>query len=771
MKPFSYLTFILTITLFIFNTSANAQKTTVKGHIFDIESQFPLSGADIITPDSSVTTISDINGFFKIKTNQPKGKLSISMVGYKRQSVHYDSLDLVFNIQLKPDNISLNEVRITSYDSHKKARETPGAIAVISGKRIRQGSGVSLQYALNSVPGVKMDQSTLSESRISIRGNGIRSPWGIRDVKIYVNDIPITEADGTTRIEALDVKDLGKAEVIKGPASSIYGGGTTGGVINFKLQRANYQEQSMEASGLVGSYGLKRLATTYRNGSEKMNSYISYGWQEMDGYRKHSSDMRHFLTGNFQFYPSDEQTITMLVSRSTQNTQIPGALSREQVDIDHRQANPSNVDKQAGRYQKWMRIGLGQKYRIDSKFSNSTSIFTYFYDLNHPLPYAYLRNYYQSYGGRTKFSYNPKFKKFNTKFTVGAEYNQAKTKGAQYENDHGKEGDVQQNIDYKNTYYTLFYQSETALTKKATLTAGFSVNGLTYDVHDYLSPEESGVKKFKAQVTPRIALSYNFGKAFSLHGSVSTGIAPPTSSEIKNLDGSINTNITAEKAINYEINAKGNLFFSRLSYDLSLFRMNMKGELIGQTAAQNTTIYSNSGKTKHEGVELALSYRIIDENNGIVFTLLQPYAAVTYSHFRFLDYKELNADNEIKSNYDGNELTGIPPWVINLGLDIETKLGLYFSGNFFYNDQLPLNDANTDYNSSYSVLNGKIGFKTKLFNHFDIDVYTGLNNITDSHYSSMTALNAASYGGNSPAYFNPSPGINGYGGLNIKYVF
>src|SRR5690606_15003272 len=124
--------------------------------------------------------------------------------------------------------------RVTAYSGNKSSKETAGAITHISGPQFRQGSSVSMQSALNSVPGVRMDQSTLSESRISIRGNGVRSPWGIRNIKIYINDIPLTEADGTSRIEALDVNYLGRAEIIKGPASSIYGAGT-GGVINFQL--------------------------------------------------------------------------------------------------------------------------------------------------------------------------------------------------------------------------------------------------------------------------------------------------------------------------------------------------------------------------------------------------------------------------------------------------------------------------------------------------------------------------------------------------------
>lgn len=760
---------VVSVVVLFFHTKTQAQGTTVRGYVYDLELQEPLIGATLITEDTTIATSTNIDGFFEIQTKDKQGKLRVSMIGYQTQFVEYNEGYSQLNIKLKTDVTLLNEVRITSYAGNKRSRETPGAIATISGKQLRQSGGSSIQNALNSVSGVRMDQSTLSESRISIRGNGIRSPWGIRNIKIYINDIPVTEADGTTRIEAIDVENLGSAEIVKGPASSIYGGGTTGGVINFKLQDANYQERSIEGAALIGSFGLQRYSTSYRHGDEKVNTYVSYGQQFFDGHREHAKDERQFMTGNFQFYPSEKQTITLLLSRSIQNSQIPGALNQKQVEENPNQASASNLDKQAGRYQKWTRIGIGQQYRFNPKLTNSTSIFTYFYDLNHPLAYAYIRNFYQSYGGRTRFTYDPKFEKLNTKFTLGAEFNQGNTKGAQYENVKGKEGNIRSNIDYINTYYTLFYQSETELTSKAVLTAGLSVNELSYDVKDYLSPEKNGIKRFNAQISPRVALSYNFGMPLSVHGTVSTGFAPPTTSEITDENGSINQSIRAEKAINYELNFKGNLLDSRFAYDLAFFKMDMEGELIAQTVQQNITIYNNSGRTEHNGIELALAYRIIDELNGKHLSLLRPYASITYSDFSFLDYKILDSTQEIVSQFDGNELTGIPPWVVSIGVDLETKIGFYFNANFYYNDKMPLNDANTTYNPSYNLLNTKLGYQKEFLKHFNLNVYAGLNNILDAKYSSFTSLNAVGFGGNQPAYFNPSPGINSYMGIALKY--
>ncbi|MEZ0454378.1 TonB-dependent receptor [Sphingobacterium thalpophilum] len=748
---------------------AAAQQYNVKGRVYDLLTQVPLQGVSIkISPQETVT--SDHLGYFQFSTDRTAGTLSIAMLGYKQQTVRYDAGGKELHIQLETDEVHLNEVRVGAFLSNKSIKETAGAIAVITDNQIRQGSGVSLQGALNSIPGVRMDQSTLSEARISIRGNGVRAQYGIRNVKIYVNDIPVTEADGTSRIEALDVNDLGKAEVIKGPASSIYGGGT-GGVINFQLMRSPYQEQSLEVSAIAGSYGLRRLATAYRSGGDKMNSYVSYGWQQYKGYRDHSEDKRRFFTGNFQLFPSPKRTVTVLLNRTSQDSQIPGSLTQAQVDDNPKQANASNLDKQAARYQNWTRIGLGQQYLFNDRFSNSTSIFTYFYDLDHPLPYAYLRNYYQSYGGRTRFTYDAGIKLFPTTFTVGAEFNRALTKGVQYVNEHGTEGAISGNSDYKNGLYSLFYQSTTAIGKKTALTLGVSYTGISYKVKDYLISTRSGTKRFNPEASPRIALSHNFGHALSLHGSISAGFSPPSSSEIQNEDRSINTRIQAEKGTNYELNAKGSFFDSRLSYELDLFKMNMKGELIAQSIQQGITVYNNSGRTDHKGAELSIAYLPVRASDGHMVTLLRPYVALTYSDFKFVDYKILGPQNEVTAVYDGNDLTGIAPWVANAGLQMETRLGIYFFGSYYFNDRLPVNDANTVFNAAYQLLNAKIGWKKEFAKHFVVNVYGGMDNITNRNYSSLISLNASGWNGGPAPYFNPSPRRNGYGGFNLKYSF
>lgn len=761
--------YIIVLAVFaMFSIGVQAQDQAVTGSIFDSQTKQALAGVMIKNNKDQVLAESDRNGRFSFQFSATDTRLKFVLIGFKTQIVNIGAKADMLNIQLDADEANLNEVRVTGFAGNRTKKETAGAIALITSKDINRGSGMSFQQALNSIPGVRMDQSTLSEGRISIRGNGVRSSFGLRNIKVYLNDIPVTEADGTTRIEALDVNSIGRAEVIKGPASSIYGAGT-GGVINFQLQRSPYAEQSFEGSALAGSYGLHRLAATYRSGGDKINSYVSYGWQEFDGYRQHSNDMRRFLSGNFQLFPSDKRIITLLLNRTTQYSQIPGSLTADQVAADPEQANASNLDKQAGRYQTWTRVGLGQQYKFNDQFSNSTSVFTYSYDLNHPLPYAYLRNFYQSYGGRTSFSYDAGFDILPTKFIAGMEFNQGLTKGTQYVNNQGKEGALTANIDYRNTLYSLFYQSETKLGSRTLLTLGLSYNSLKYDVSNYLVPAQTGIKDFKPQATPRVALSHNFSEALSLHASVSSGFSPPSSSEVKNVDGSINPNLQAEKALNYEINAKGNLFHSRLSYDLAVFKMDMKGELIAQSVQQGITIYNNAGKTSHNGAELALSWQAFKPEDEHAIASLRPFVALTYSDFSFKDYQILNAANQVTATYDGNELTGVAPWVLSAGLDLEMRSGIYANLNYYYNDQIPLNDSNTAYNPSYGVAGAKLGYRRKLGQSFELNVYGGVDNAFNASYSSILSLNAAIGAGGQSPYFNPSPKRNGYAGFSLKY--
>lgn len=761
--------FFFVLSFFITIPSYAQQEYVIKGHVLDQQTRQPLIGANITVSNTTKGTVTDRQGHFSLTVAGDIRQMQVSYIGYIKQNITLRGEGKSLNILLEPDNVALNEVQVIGFDTNKKLQETAASVALLTGKDFKRTSEVSLQPALNTIPGVQMDQSSLNDARISIRGAGIRSGFGTRNIKMYVNNIPLTEADGFTRIEGLDVSAVGRAEIIKGPASSIYGAGT-GGVINFQLEKAPYGTSSMEASGLAGSYGLKRLSTTYRIGTDHFNAAITVGNQTYDGYREHNEDERQFFTGSLQFFPSQKQTLTLLLNRSRQESYIPGSLNAEQIAEDPRQASSGNVASQAGRFQTWTRIGAAHSYNFSDYVENTTSLYTSFYDLDHPLSFAYIRQPYQSYGGRTRFVFDPGITVLPTKFTIGGEFLNGRTDAKRFVNDEGQEGALILNQEQDNTQYSLFYQSETLLGSKTTLTLGLSVNKVRYEVTDFMNDSLSGIKDFDAELAPRVALTHVFNDKIALRAGISSGFSPPTTNEITDADGRISDRIQAERGINYEIGARGNLLDSNFNYDLALFSFRMEDQLVPQTVGQGNTIYLNAGETSRRGLEAALSYFWSNESSAFVSSI-RPFISYSYSDFTFEEFRILDADGRAQSDYSGNDITGIAPHILSAGIDFDTAPGFYLNATYFFKDKAPVTDENDIYNKAYFLVNTKVGFQRTIRNSLKIDVSAGVKNLLDESYSSLVSLNASSYGDAPPAFFNPAPERNFYSSISVSYLF
>ena len=126
---------------------------------------------------------------------------------------------------------TLSGVIVKGFESNRKLLETPASISIVDEKTIQRFLGNSLVAVANTVAGVRMEERSPGSYRLSIRGSLLRSPFGIRNIKVYVDDIPFTDAGGNTYLNLIDLGALGSAEILKGPASSLYGAGTGGAVI------------------------------------------------------------------------------------------------------------------------------------------------------------------------------------------------------------------------------------------------------------------------------------------------------------------------------------------------------------------------------------------------------------------------------------------------------------------------------------------------------------------------------------------------------------
>ncbi|MFZ4101791.1 MAG: TonB-dependent receptor plug domain-containing protein, partial [Sphingobacterium thalpophilum] len=126
--------------------------------------------------------------------------------------------------QGKVDSVQkVKEIVIRAYLSEQPILKIPSSVSLISNKQLRDQPGITMLPALNAVPGIRMEERSPGSYRLSIRGSALRSPFGVRNVKIYLDELPLTDAGGNTYLNLIDVNSINNIEVIKGPDGSLFG--------------------------------------------------------------------------------------------------------------------------------------------------------------------------------------------------------------------------------------------------------------------------------------------------------------------------------------------------------------------------------------------------------------------------------------------------------------------------------------------------------------------------------------------------------------------
>ena len=138
-----------------------------------------------------------------------------------------------------PDSVKqLNEVVVQGYMSKQPLTKSSASAVVLDTKELSKNSQQSLLPAVNSVPGIRMEERSPGSYRLSIRGSLLRSPFGIRNVKVYLNDLPFTDASGNTYLNLVDPALIKRIEILKGPDGSLFGA-NSGGVAHLSLSDPN----------------------------------------------------------------------------------------------------------------------------------------------------------------------------------------------------------------------------------------------------------------------------------------------------------------------------------------------------------------------------------------------------------------------------------------------------------------------------------------------------------------------------------------------------
>jgi iron complex outermembrane recepter protein len=659
--------------------------------------------------------------------------------------------------QLPDSTRTLNEIVIKGFAYNRPLKEVPASIAIVGKNELERFNNTSLLPAINTVPGVRMEERSPGSFRLSIRGSSLRSPFGIRNVKFYWNGLPMTDGGGNTYLNLMDFDAVGRIEIIKGPGGGLYGAGSGGVVLlNSALSKTN-QWQAM-ASG--GSFGLQKYQASMVTGKENKRLFINYAHHQADGYRQQSAMRRDALNVEGQFLLSKKNKLQASLFFTDLFYQTPGALTQAQYNADPSQAqlaqgsNKSAVDQQASINNKTIYGGVNDDHQWNESWSTRAGLYFSYTDFTNPSIRNYERRSEYNYGGRTDTQYEFKKSSVNGKITLGAEFQDFYSPLTDYGNKLGVKDTLQSDDQLRTKFAMSFAQVEVEIPHSIFITVGASYSGLRYyfkRVGGSPLPEQN--RKFDAVISPRIAALKKISEGFSLFGSVSKGYSPPSLAEVRPSTGIYNNELSPEQGINYELGFRG-LLLKKISFDVTGYDFELAQTIVSQKQANNADYFINSGDTRQLGLEMMVGWQ--HGFKASIVNSLNLWTSASFNNYHFLNY------NRDKISYSGNQLTGSPVSSIAGGIDASflKKFYCHFTANFV--DRIPLNDANTFYSSDYLLLGSRLGFKQPLSGKTTIEIFVGIDNALDQRYSLGNDLNA-----NGNRYFNAAMPGNYFFGVKM----
>jgi iron complex outermembrane recepter protein len=756
---------ILVISFILF---AIARAQTIK--VFDKKENFPLNYVVITGTEPQASGITNAKGEASFDPFKNSTAITFQLTGYKILTITYDSLKSIdFRVGLLKKDYTLGEVLVLGRNPSTELQKTLGKVELLGFNKLRRTNDMFLDRIINVVPGVKMEtRSSTSQSHILIRGIGNKSRFGIRDIKVYYDGIPLTDADGTTSIDNIDFTSLGKLEIIKGSSSGIYGS-SIGGTLNLFTKRAHYQEKDLNEIITFGSDGLMRSTFNFRAGTSKINFFTNYSYQNYDGYRTHSHSKKQFFTFGGDFFVSEAQTISLLANYAFINDEYPGEIDSLDFENDPKKANPVYISKNIGLHGKSFLLGVTNLYKITDDFENTTSIFTGEAFNESPIEPFFNRVNNNKVGARTIFSYNTFFGDNAATFSLGGEAVRNFNIERHYaiSND-GIAGVINTDRELTLSSINLFLQGTIDFASKTSVTFSTGLNWSDYTSKDNLKVNDLDLslsRKMGSYLTPGILLKQDLSDKINIYAQINTGFSPPTVSEISLSNGNVNSELNPERSINYEIGSVGDICDDQLHYEVSLFYLILFDSFVPQTDQTGFTKFVNAGRSDNKGAEVLLNYKLFEDKTGII-SLVQPFITYSYNNFTYKEYTLSGID------YSGKELPGLSPNLFNAGLDITSATGLYLFVTYNFVDKRQLTDDNKFSTASYFIFDAKLGFRKRLANVFTLQVYCGVNNPTGENYSPIIAVNQKSLSDRGlPVYFNPAPKSNFYGAINFEYHF
>ena len=651
---------------------------------------------------------------------------------------------------------ALPVVKVTATREGPRAPiELPYAVTLTRPDALAALRRTGVDELLFAVPGVTLAnrQNPAQDPRVSIRGFGARSAFGVRGVRVLQDGVPVTLPDGQTPVDVLDIEGADRVEVVRGSASSLYGN-AAGGVIDIRSARpaqlfAPYARvvgggstPTVTAAGVAGTAGPVGLTSS-------VTRIVGRGYREYSDQRATRGAVRMHL-----FSPENGTSPLVLSARVTDVTRAesPGALTRAQFDLDPRQADPLSVKKGASKTVSQGDLSLVATHAVGANANIGATAFGSARTLANPLTQSIVDVKRATGGVSLRATGHGSLGEHDLRLSAGAD--------AQWLNDDRQEYDncigvvctgitTERGAPRKNQRELVgnvgpYVRGELAILPSLLASAGVRSDVVKFQLRDRLitatNPDDSGDRTLHA-VSPAAGIVWRATPLASLYANVSSSFETPTTTELGNReDGSsgINSSLQPQRTVTFEVGTKGLVPATALRWDVAVFDAHVRDELVPFDIPNGNgrRFYRNAGRTSRRGAEFG-----VDAETGPVVLRM----AYEYSHFRYVDYLVGT------TSYAGRRIPGVPEQALMTSATLRVA-GMSFSTTADLAGPADVDDANSAQAPGRAVFGAALSRDIHV-GGARLSPLVAVQNIGGIHYAGSLSVNAT--GGK---YYEPAPG-------------
>lgn len=629
--------------------------------------------------------------------------------------------------------VALPDVVVEADQSRATLADSPYSITILSRPEsvLATDPGEALEPLLRRLPGVwagDRENFALGE-RLAVRGMGARAGFGVRGVRVMLDGIPLTLADGQTAMTIVDPGLIRNLELVRGPASSAWGN-SSGGVLFLETIPAT---DVIRARAAGGSYGLIRTEAEAITTTGDVRGGLAISHVRREGYRDHSA----FETTRLRGFGQWRQLRIIAALEHAPHQEHPGALTEQEFRETPRIAQQNFVDQQAGKAVTQGQFGVA----FDASVAGGTvrsSAFGLARSLENPLPFAYIEVGRIAGGMRTAYDRQAGL----LLWSVGTEIGIQRDDRQNHANVSGERGELRLDQLEMVTNTALFTTVALRL-ENLTISAGLRGDRVHFAVDDRMR-DESGNRTLSA-ISPSVGLSWQPVSGSTFFSSFATGFDTPTTTELANRpDGQsgFNAELDPQYTQGYEIGMRNTFYGGRILADVATFLLNVRDQIAAFEGMDGRTYYRNAEATRHVGIEMLLAWEPrFGSELGISYT----WNRNTFS----------KGDDMIL----GNRVPGVPEHQANVWGRV-TAHGVAGRVNLLAASHVWADDTNTAQTPAFFTLDLNVSYDSV---RFPVTPFIQITNLLNAHYAGSVALNA-----NAGRYFEPAAGRSLQFGVSWK---